>query len=174
MVPAPYFNGDDVAILNYALTLEHLEANFYTRVVASNVLTGNEQQTFIVIRDHETAHVAALTAAIQKAGGTPVKPRQSYDYSSLGDMNTRDGVLKIAATLEHEGVGAYDGVAFEIKNKAYLTVAGQIVQVEARHTATINEIMAPNNNPVPMAFEWVRRPAQVMSDVGPILGPPQM
>lgn len=171
MVPAPYFKND-IEILNYALTLEHLEANFYTRVVASNVLTGNEQVTFTVIRDHEVAHVDALTKAIAAAGGTPVKPRQSYDFSSFGDMNTRDGAIKIAAILEHEGVGAYDGAAFEIQNKAYLVVAGQIVQVEARHTAAINEIMGTSPTPNG-AFEWALRPQQVFKDVGPILGPEQ-
>ena len=168
MVPSPYFKND-IEILNYALTLEHLEANFYTQVVANGVLTGNEQATFTIIRDHENTHVTALTAAIQKAGGTPVKPRQSYDYSSLGDMSTRDGILKIAAALEHEGVGAYDGAAFEIKEKAYLAVAGQIVQVEARHTAAINEIIGTSPTPSG-AFEWTLRPPKVLQDVGPILG----
>lgn len=169
MVPAPYFKSD-LEVLNYALTLEHLEANFYVRVVASNVLTGDEQKTFIVIRDHEVAHVDALTKAIAAAGGTPVKPRSSYNFSSLGDMNTRDGILKISAALEHEGVGAYDGVAFELKNKAYLAVAGQIVQVEARHTAAINVIIG--TPPTPSGpFEWTLRPDKVFQDVGPILGP---
>jgi len=169
------FFANDLEILNYALTLEHLEANFYVRVVDSNVLTGEEQATFVVIRDHEVAHVNALTGAIQAAGGTPVKPRQSYDFSSLGDMSTRAGILEISAVLEATGVGAYDGAAFEIRNKAYLVVAGQIVQVEARHTAAIREIDERTaGNPVPLAFEQTLRPQQVFAAVGPILGPEQM
>lgn len=170
MVPAPYFKND-LEILNYALTLEHLEAAFYVQVVASNVLTGDEQKTFVVIRDHETAHVTGLTKAITAAGGTPVKPRQSYNF---GDLSTRANVLSLANTFEPTGVGAYDGVAFEIKNKAYLTVAGQIVQIEARHAATIREIIAPNDNPVPMAYEQTLRPQQVLDAVKPFLGPEQM
>jgi len=77
------FFANDLEILNYALTLEHLEANFYVRVVRdhSTVLSSQELVTFTVIRDHEVAHVNALTAAIQAAGGTPVKPRQRYDLA---------------------------------------------------------------------------------------------
>lgn len=173
MVPAPFFKND-VEILNYALTLEHLEADFYVKVIRdhSAVLRAGERTTFTVIRDHEVAHVTALTNAIQAAGGIPVKPRQSYDFRSLGDINTRDGILTISAALEHEGVGAYDGVAFELKNKAYLAVAGQIVQVEARHTAAINAIIG--TSPTPSGpFEWTLRPGQVFEDVGKILGPVQ-
>ncbi len=169
MVPAPFFKND-IEILNYALTLEHLEAAFYVKVVASNVLTGDEQKTFIVIRDHETAHVTALTKAIAAAGGMPVKPRQSYIF---GDLSTRANILNLANTFEPTGVGAYDGAAFEIKNKDYLVVAGQIVQVEARHAATIRAIIDPNANPVPMAFEITLRPQQVLNAVTPFLGPAQ-
>ena len=171
MVPAPYFKND-IEILNYALTLEHLEAAFYVGVVAGTALTdANEKATFTIIRDHENAHVAALTKAIQAAGGTPVKPRQSYNF---GNLNDRQNVLNLADTFEPTGVGAYDGAAFEIKNKAYLVVAGQIVQIEARHAATIREIIAPNDNPVPRTFEKTLRPPEVLAAVMPFLGPEQM
>lgn len=172
MAPAPYFSND-VDILNYALTLEHLEAFFYTQVVAGGKLVGKELADFTAIRDHEIAHVAYLKAGIEAAGGTAVKPRQSYDFSSLGDINTRDGILQIADVLEPTGVGAYDGVAHEIQNKAYLAVAGSIVQIEARHAARIKAIINPNVNPVPMAFEQTLRPQQVLDAVGPLLGPEQ-
>ncbi len=169
MVPAPYFKND-IEILNYALTLEHLEAAFYVKVVASNVLTGDEQKTFTIIRDHEVAHVKALVDGITAAGGTPVKPRQSYNF---GDLSTRAKILDLANTFESTGVGAYDGVAFEIKNKAYLVVAGQIVQIEARHTATIREIINPNANPVPDTYEKTLRPPTVLAAVMQYLGPEQ-
>ncbi len=171
MVPAPFFKND-IEILNYALTLEHLEAAFYVGVVAGTALTdANEKATFTIIRDHEAAHVDALTKAITAAGGTPVKPRQSYKF---GDLNDRQNVLNLASTFEPTGVGAYDGAAFEIKNKDYLVVAGQIVQIEARHTATIREIINPNANPVPDTYEKTLRPPTVLDAVKPFLGPEQM
>lgn len=174
MAPAPYFKND-VEILNYALTLEHLEADFYQKVVNIHfaVLSAKELADFTAIRDHEVAHVNYLKNGITQAGGTPVKPRQSYDFSPIGNIATRDGILKIANTLEPTGVGAYDGVAHEIQNKAYLAVAGSIVQIEARHAARIKAIIDPSVNPVPLAFEATLRPADVIAAITPLLGPPQ-
>jgi rubrerythrin len=170
MARMTYFNND-IEILNYALTLEHLEAAFYVQVVQSGTLKGDEQATFTIIRDHELAHVDALTKAIQAAGGTPVKARQSYNF---GDLTSRTHILDLASTFEPTGVGAYDGAAFEFKNKAYLAVAGQIVQVEARHAATIREIDERTvDNPVPMAFERTLRRPEVEAAVMPFFGPAQ-
>jgi rubrerythrin len=178
--PEPYFKNpdkaqNDVEILNYALTLEHLEAYFYNEVVNRPVpvLSGKELADFTAIRDHEVAHVNFLAAGITAAGGTPVKARQSYDFSSLGDINTRQGVLQIANVLEPTGVGAYDGVAFEITNTAYLAAAGSIVQIEARHAARIKAIIDPNTSPVPSAFEQTLRPGDVIAAITPLLGPEQ-
>ena len=169
---AQYFNND-IDVLNYALTLEHLEAEFYRQAVASGKLQGDVLNDFNTIKSHEEAHVTGLTQAITNAGGTPVKARASYDFSVLGDMNSQDGLLKIAGTLEPVGVMAYDGAAPDIQNKDYLTTAGSIVQVEARHAAVIRARMDPNANPVPNAFEGTMTPQQVLDTVSPILGPEQ-
>lgn len=166
----PFFK-DDVEVLNYALTLEHLEAAFYTMVVAGGKLSGNALKYLTVIRDHEVAHVDAIAKGLMQGGATPVKARKSYDFAKLGDMNTQDGILKIAAILEATGVGAYNGAARELTNKTILGVAGSIVAIEARHTAIINVLLNPNANPVPKAFEAVTKPADVLAAVGPILGP---
>ena len=116
---APFFK-DDVEVLNYALTLEHLEAAFYTMAVASGKLTGKNLAYFTIIRDDEVAHVNAISQGLSQAGATPVKPRASYDFAKLGDMTTQAGLLKIAALLEATGVGAYNGAAREITNKTIL------------------------------------------------------
>lgn len=167
---APFFK-DDLEVVNYALTLEHLEAEFYKGVVAGGKLQGNALKYLTVIRDHEVTHVTELTKAIQAAGGTPVKVRKSYNFAALGDMNTQDGILKIAEILEQTGVGAYNGAAREITNKAILGVAGSIVAVEARHTAIVRALINPNGNPVPRGFEIVTKPQDVLATVGPLLGP---
>ncbi len=169
---APFFK-DDVEVLNYALTLEHLEAAFYTMAVASGKMTGNNLAYFTVIRDHEVAHVTAISQGLTQAGATPVKARASYDFAKLGDMTTQAGLLKIAALLEATGVGAYNGAAREITNKTILGVAGSIVAVEARHTGLLNALVDPNANPVPNAFEKVIMPADILAAVGPVLGPAQ-
>jgi rubrerythrin len=169
---APYFKND-VEVLNYALTLEHLEAEFYKLVVAGGKLQGNALRYLTVIRDHEIAHVNAITQGLQQAGATPVKARRSYNFAALGDLNTQEGILKISALLEATGVGAYNGAAREITNKTILGVAGSIVAVEARHTAIVNVLLNPNANPVPKAFEAVIKPQDVIAAITPILGPEQ-
>lgn len=169
---APFFKSD-VEVLNYALTLEHLEAAFYTQVVAGGKLSGNALKYLTIIRDHEVAHVQAISQGLTQGGATPVKARASYNFAALGDLTTQAGILKIAALLEATGVGAYNGAAREITNKTILGVAGSIVAVEARHTGLINALVDPNANPVPKAFEAVTKPADVLAAVGPLLGPEQ-
>ncbi len=163
--------ADDLMVLNYALTLEHLENAFYKQVLASGKLQGNAAAYLTIIGQHEQAHVDALTAAITGAGGMPVKQRKSYAFDKLGDLSTQDGILAVAAKLEATGVAAYDGAAREIVNKTVLGAAGSIVAVEARHTGIIRALIDPNANPVPKAFEDLLRPADVVGMVAPILGP---
>lgn len=167
-VKAPFFKND-LEVLNYALTLEHLENNFYRTANASGKLQGNAAKYLAVIGAHEKAHVDALTAAISQAGGTPVKELPRYNFSVLGDPNTQEGILKIAGVLEPTGVMAYDGAAREITDKKILGVAGQIVQVEARHAAIIRVLINPNANPVPQAFEGKATPQQILDAIKPII-----
>jgi hypothetical protein len=82
--------------------------------------------------DEEAEHVTMLTQAIRGAGGKPVKkPRFSFP---VGDQR---GFLKLAYVLENTGVGAYNGAGLALKDKSLLAAAGSIVQVEARHAASI-------------------------------------
>lgn len=165
--------ANDLEVLNYALTLEHLEAAFYNQVIAGGRLQGKDLQYVTVIGRHENEHVTAITQAIQQAGGTPVRARRSYNFGALGDINTRAGILGAANVLEPTGVAAYDGAARYIRNKTILGVAGSIVQSEARHAAIIKVLLNENTNPVPDAFEKLLRPAEVLAAVTPLLGPEQ-
>ena len=158
-------------VLNYALTLEHLENTFYKQALASGTLQGNAAKYLAVIGAHEQAHVDALTQAIKQAGDAPVKARKSYAFNKLGDPTTQAGILAIANKLEPTGVAAYDGAAREIQDKKVLAVAGSIVQVEARHAAIIRALIDPNASPVPKSFEDLLRPAQALGMIGPVLGP---
>lgn len=166
---APFF-ADDLEVLNYALTLEHLEAAFYTEVNASGVLTGDAAKYLAIIGEHEDAHVAALTDAISAAGGTPVAARSSYTFDALGDLTTQDGILAAAKVLEETGVSAYNGAGREIADKGILSTAGAIVQTEANHAAIINVLIDPDANPVPKAFPDVLAPQAVLDAVTPLLG----
>lgn len=167
-VKAPFFKND-LEVLNYALTLEHLEDTFYRTVNASGKLQGNAAKYLQIIGAHEKAHVDALTAAISKAGGTPVKELARYNFGAVGDLNTQDGILKVSSILEAEGVKAYDGAAREIMDKGILAVAGSIVQVEARHVAIVRALMNPNASPVPASFESLSTPQEVLDFIKPVI-----
>ncbi len=166
---APFFKND-LEVLNYALTLEHLENQFYKQVNGSGKLQGNAARYLAIIGDHEQTHVDALTQAISQAGGTPVKARRSYNFAALGDLNTQNGILTVSALLETTGVGAYNGAAREITSKQILATAGSIVAVEARHTGVVRALLNPNASPA-VDFEKVLKPQDVLNTVTPLLGP---
>ena len=156
----------DLDILNFALTLEHLESRMYSDMLAKNILTGKELQYFTNFGQAEAAHVAAITATITKLGGTPVAPKASYNFPAF---NNRGDILYCAKVAEDTGVGAYQGAAAAIQNKDVLAAAGSIVQIEARHAAIINVLIGADQ-PVPDAFTKSLTVAQVLQIVNPVLG----
>lgn len=155
----------DVDILQFALTLEHLEARMYREMLAKNVLTGKEQRYLESFGSHEAAHVKAISDTLVSLGATPVAAKESYNFPAF---NTREDILNFAKIAEDTGVGAYQGAAAAISNKQILAAAGSIVQVEARHAAIINLLLGID--PVPTAVTNSLTLDQVNSIVGPILG----
>ena len=138
--------ADVMDVLNYALTLEYLEAEFYAQaLLASGLLPpGQVNMSIQTISKHETAHVNFLKTAITSAGGTPVD-KPVFDFSGgngsgegpFKDAFTDLGLfLAVAQTFEDTGVRAYKGRAAELKGSGdVLTAALQIHSVEARHAA---------------------------------------
>jgi len=140
--------ADVFGILNYALTLEYLEAEFYaTSLMSNNLLPAGEVKNGIItISKHETAHVNFLKTAITAAGGTPVA-KPTFDFS--GGKGSGNGPFKtaftdlglflaVAQTFEDTGVRAYKGRAAELVGGGdYLTAALQIHSVEGRHASFI-------------------------------------
>lgn len=123
--------ASDIAILNFALSLEYLEADFYRQAAASQALSGNVQRMAVLLADHETTHVSTLQGAL----GSAAIPMPQFDFK--GTTSDPGAFLKTAFTLENTGVSAYLGQAGNIKTPEYLTVAATIVTVEARHAAAI-------------------------------------
>lgn len=155
----------DVDILQFALTLEHLEARMYKDMLAKNILTGKEQMYFENFGSAEAAHVDALVKALTGLGEQPVAAKASYNFPAF---NNRGDILNFAKVAEDIGVGAYQGAAAAITNKAYLAAAGSILQVEARHATVINILMG--TDPVPAAFTASLTVQQVLDKVNPVLG----
>lgn len=130
--------GSDEDVLNYALTLEFLEAEFYRQGNEADLLSGKEAEYVRTIGADEQAHVAAITDTIMKIGGTPVDA-PAVDFGQA--FASRASFLKTAHVFENLGVGAYLGAAGFIKNKDILQAAAGIFGVEARHAAIIGNML---------------------------------
>ena len=151
----------DVDILNFALTLEYLESDFYAKALQLG-LAGEVKKLAEVIQGDEAQHVDALTATVRKLGGTPArKPAFSFPDSD------QKSFLKLAQTLEDTGVSAYNGAAPAIQSKEVLGAAGSIVQVEGRHAAAIR--LLNRAQPSPDAFDKTKTTDEVMTAVKPFI-----
>jgi len=136
----------DIEILNFALTLEYLEAAFYEQAQKEAKLSSEVADLAKLVGDHETEHVAGLTQAIEDLGGKPV-PAPGVDFGDA--FSSEEAFLELAIVFEDTGVSAYNGAGPLLESKELLSVAGQIVQIEARHAAAIRnaagEDAAPNS-----------------------------
>lgn len=155
----------DLGILNYALTLEYLEAEFYKQGLAANVLSGREMDLVSPIEAHEMAHVDAITATVKKLGGTPVTmPTIKFPDGTFG---SRAMFLKTASTFEELGVSAYHGQVPLIMSGAVLGAAASIAGVESRHAAILAQLSG--GKPLPNAFETPKPMSDVLTAVKPYL-----
>ncbi|HEX5610164.1 MAG TPA: ferritin-like domain-containing protein [Solirubrobacterales bacterium] len=154
--------GGDVDIVNFALTLEYLEAAFYEEAKKRAGAKGDLKSLIDLIASDEKQHVEALAATVKQLGGKPVaEPKFDFPYSDTA------GFLKLAQTFEDTGVSAYNGAGPAIKSKEVLGAAGSIVQVEARHAAAIR--LQNGEEPSPNAFDPALDEAQVLKAVEPFI-----
>ena len=150
----------DVAILNFALTLEYLEAAFYTEAERSG-FGGKPRQFARVVGAHERAHVAFL----RKALGSAAVARPKFDFK--GTTTDASKFLATAKVLEDTGVMAYAGQGPRLKTKALVAAALSIHSVEARHAAWVRDILGGRgaNLPAPVAFDLPKTMGQILTAV---------
>jgi rubrerythrin len=133
-------NASDLKIVNYALTLEYLEATFYQEVLGSGAIKDKRIGDLAKsIHEHEQEHVDALTATAKSLGGTPA-PKPKTRFQDVIDKGAKS-ILQTAATVENLGAAAYLGQAGNIRSKDILAAALSIHSVEARHAAALNELV---------------------------------
>jgi len=163
--PAPAAGGlTDVDILQFALTLEHLESTFYSQGFAKFPdsdfaalgLQPDQITALKAVGGTEATHVTQLMSAISATGTQPVQPCQ-YNFG----FTTAQNMVATARVLEAVGISAYLGAAPLVQMKAVLTAAAQIVTVEARHQTFIRS--ASKAVPVPNAFDTPLGPRAVFT-----------
>ena len=133
--------GGDLAIVNYALTLEYLETEFYKKVIASGLFHGKVASVLKQFGAQEQAHVDALKKVAMSLGTPAPKPKAKFPLGSAA------AVTKLAATVENLGAAAYLGQAANIQSKEILAAALAIHSVEARHAATLNGLLGKSPTP---------------------------
>jgi hypothetical protein len=153
----------DVGILNFALTLEYLEADFYNVKGKAVGLSGEARKYAREFGAEESAHVTALSAAIKQLGGKPVA-KPTFVFPATNEKT----FLALASVLENTGVGAYNGAAPSLKSKAVLASAGSIVQIEARHAAAIDLLIGKSPTPNE-GFDKPLMQSEVLSAVKPLI-----
>jgi hypothetical protein len=155
--PAAAATKKDVAIANFALTLEYLEAEFYTEAVRKGALRGPTRRFAQIVGAHERAHVAALKKMLGRAA--VAKPR----FNFAGTTENQSKFRQTAVVLEDTGVAAYKGQAGRIDSNAILKAALAIHSVEARHASWIRRIAGMS--PVPAAFDRPKSMGQILAAV---------
>jgi rubrerythrin len=150
--------GNVKEILNFALTLEYLEAEFYTKGVAASGLipNGPALNAMTTIRDHENQHVDFLKTAL----GADAVSKPGFDFTAggaFGDVfSNYDTFLALAQVFEDTGVRAYKGQAGGlISNKDVLTAALNIHSVEARHAAHLRQMRRARGGAAENLKPWI-------------------
>ena len=138
----------DRRILNFALTLEYLEAAFYNEALKNGALTGEVLATTRIVSAHEDTHVDTLKTLLgQSAGKVP-----KFDFkNTTSDPNV---FLDTAVVLEDTGVKAYSGQGTRLFQKALVKAALSILTVEARHAAQFRQLNGQSF--APKAFDTAR------------------
>lgn len=146
----------DLDILNYALTLEYLEAGFYERGLGAGLLSGRTLALVEPILEHEQAHVQAVSDTIKALGGTPVdKPKLTFPNGTFADEKT---FLTTASTFELTGVKAYQGQVVNINSADILLAAASIAGVESRHAAILADLTGTTPFPQPIEPQLPMQP----------------
>lgn len=165
----------DVPILNYALTLEHLENAFYRggletfaddELMEADALSAfgetvrmEAPEYLRTVGAHEAAHVSAISDTVEQLGGTPVEEAE-YDFG----YETPAEFLEVGMALENTGVAAYKGAAPTVSNDAVFAAALSIHSVEARHAAMLNELNA--ESPFPAGVDEPKSMSEVVEIAG--------
>jgi rubrerythrin len=154
---------DDIAVLNFALTIEYVQSGLYREALkAVPGLSAETKRLVEHLRDQEVEHVDAIRGTIMDAGGKP-NDRPRLDFGdALGSENR---FLKLANTLEDTGVSAYNGAAPQFESEDFVAAFASIAQIEGRHSALIR--MSRDKPPAPLPIDKASNQDAVRQAYGP-------
>lgn len=131
-------DASDAAILDFALRLEILEHTFYELALKQVPRMSRDVKNITtVLRDDENEHVKTISETINQLG-TRASPRPKLDFGTA--FQSEQSYLQVSMSLEDTGVSAYNGAGPMVFEPKLLEIAGEIVQVEARHASTIRDV----------------------------------
>ena len=154
----------DLSIVQFALTLEELEATFYQQALQRLGLSGDVRALTEELESNESEHAEALTDLVNDLGGEPETPA-GFDFGDA--LDDEESYLRLAQTLEDTGVSAYNGAATSIQDKQILATAGTIVQVEGRHAALVRA--QRGEEIAPTAFDDELAQNEVLNKIEPFI-----
>jgi hypothetical protein len=160
--PPAKFGKGDIGILNYALTLEHLEAGFYNEATKRNIAKKAESEAFLKqVTADENAHVAFFEKALGSKAVAPPK----LDFGS--SFRSEASWLKVSMALENTGVAAFAGQALNIASPGNVAAAVSVMTVEARHASVVGLLNkpTPSNISPDGAFDKPMTAAEVLKVV---------
>ncbi len=153
----------DLGLLNFLLTLEHVEASFYSAALSKAKLGGDVKALATELGGQEAQHVSSLSATITELGGTAA-PAPSTHFAA----NDSAAFLRTAQTLEDAGVSAYNGVLPLLSSPDLIADMGSIAKIEARHAAAVR--VKNHAPPAPNAFDRSLSQQQALKAIKPYVG----
>ena len=155
----------DVEVVQFALLLEQLEADYYRRALREVPdFSSSGRSLARELAANEAQHVEALTQLNGQLGSAaPIMPRFDFGEAFASESN----FLALSQTLEDTGVAAYNGAGPLVEQTDILVAAGQIVQIEARHAALVR--WERGVDPVPSPFDNGRPMDQIQRELTPFV-----
>jgi hypothetical protein len=102
-----------------------------TSKASAAALTGDAREAFMDIRSHENDHVYKIKAIL----GSKARPKPTFKGLNTTSLSQ---FLTLSRAFEITGVGAYLGALPSISIKEYVSFAGSVALVEARHAGFLN------------------------------------